>query len=76
MSPQAQYEEPAAAPRKHRAVHRAPPQQEMSSSSTLITGEVSATPQAASRPSAAAQSARGDNTNVNLRETMTICRGC
>ena len=77
MSPQAQYEEePAAAPAKHRAARRASPPQEVSSSSTLITGEVSATPQAASKPPAQARSVREDERDPSLRQTMTICRGC
>jgi hypothetical protein len=78
MSPQAQYEEePAAAPVKHhRTVRRASPPQEASSRSTLITGEVSATPQAASKWSAQARSVREDERDPSLRQTMTICRGC
>jgi hypothetical protein len=74
MSPQAQYEEePAAAPPKHRTVRRAAPPQDVSSRSTLITGEVSATP---SKPSAQARSVRDDESDASLRQTMTICRGC
>jgi hypothetical protein len=77
MSPQAQYEEePAAAPVKHRTVRRASPPQEVSSSGTLITGEVSATPQASAKPSARARPARDDENDASLRQTMTICRGC
>jgi hypothetical protein len=77
MSPQAQYEEePAAAPVKHRTVRRASPPQEVSSSGTLITGEVSATPQASARPSTRARPARDDENDPSLRQTMTICRGC
>lgn len=77
MSPQAQYEdEPAAAPPKHRTVRRAAPPQDVSSRSTLITGEVSATPQASAKPSARARPARDDESDASLRQTMTICRGC
>jgi hypothetical protein len=77
MSPQAQYEEePAAAPSRKRAVHRAAPPQDDSASSTLITGEVSATSQASAKPSARARPARDDESDASLRRTMTICRGC
>ena len=77
MSPQAQYEEePAAAPVKHRAVRRAAPPQEVSSRDTLITGEVSATPQASAKSSARARPARDDESDASLRQTMTICHGC
>jgi hypothetical protein len=77
VSPQAQYEEePAAAPVKHRTVRRAAPPQEVSSRSTMITGEVSATLQTASKPPAQARSAREDERDEGLRQTMTICRGC
>lgn len=78
MSPQAQseqYEEPAAAPVKRRTVRRAAPA-EVSSPSTMITGEVSATPQASSKPPAQAKSVREDERDESLRQTMTICRGC
>jgi hypothetical protein len=77
MSPQAQYEEePAAAPSRHRAVRRAAPPQEVSSSGALISDEVSATPQAPAKPSARARPAREDESDASLRQTMTICRGC
>ena len=77
MSPQAQYEEePAAALPKHRTVGRAASPQEVSSRSTLISGEVSATPQASAKPSARRRPARDDESDASLRQTMTICRGC
>jgi hypothetical protein len=77
VSPQAQYEEPAAAaPAKQRTVRRARPAQDASSSSTMITGEVSATPQASSKPPAQSASALEDEREASLRQTMTICRGC
>lgn len=42
MSPQVQYQEPAAAsPRKQRAVRRSTPPLEVSSSAAMVTGEVS-----------------------------------
>lgn len=75
VSPQAQYQEPAAAPVKQRTVRRVRPAQEASSSS-MITGEVSATPQASSKPPAQSASALEDERDARLRQTMTICRGC
>jgi len=75
VSPQAQSEEPAAvAPVKHRAARRAAPAQEASSS--MVTGEVSATPQLSSKPFAPGWDVRESERDPSLRQTMTICRGC
>jgi hypothetical protein len=74
MSPQAQYEEEPATPPKHHAARRAAPPREVSLDEAMVTGEVSATPQASAKPRARA--ARDDESDASLRQTMTICRGC
>jgi hypothetical protein len=87
MSPQAQYDEPAAeqAPgaraKKQRVVRQREPRALTSAQSELLTGSTgggarSATRDLDAKPFAPGWDAREDERDESLRRTLNICRGC